>query len=105
PNAQCRYESHNRPWANPIQTVGIPQLPEGDLLHHKFGLIDQQIVITGSQNWSEAANRSNDENLLVIRSPLVAAHFQREFDRLYSTASLGRTAKLQDKLQQAACRK
>ncbi len=103
PNAQCRYEANNRPWTTPIQTVGIPQLPEGDLLHHKFGLIDQQLVITGSQNWSEAANRSNDENLLVIRNPTVAAHFQREFERLYSTASLGMTPKLQDKLQQANC--
>jgi phosphatidylserine/phosphatidylglycerophosphate/cardiolipin synthase-like enzyme len=105
PNLQCRYEADNRPWSTPLQTMGIPQLPEGDLLHHKFGLIDQQIVITGSQNWSEAANRSNDENLLVIRNPTVAAHFQREFDRLYGSALLGMTPKLQDKMQrqQGSC--
>jgi phosphatidylserine/phosphatidylglycerophosphate/cardiolipin synthase-like enzyme len=99
-NAQCRYEAQNRPWKSPITTLGIPQLAEGDLLHHKFAVIDAQTVITGSQNWSDAANHSNDENLLVIRNPTVAAHFQREFSRLYDSAILGLSPTLQNKLQQ-----
>lgn len=98
PSAQCRYEANNRPWTKPILTVGIPQLPEGDKLHHKFGLIDDRTVIVGSQNWSKAANDTNDENLLVIQSPTVAAHFRREFERLYSNADLGMTALLQSTL-------
>ena len=32
----CQYEIDNRPWKNPISTVGVPILPPGDLLHHKF---------------------------------------------------------------------
>jgi phosphatidylserine/phosphatidylglycerophosphate/cardiolipin synthase-like enzyme len=102
----CRYEANNHPWTNPITTVGIPQLPPGDLLHHKFGVVDGKIVITGSENWSEAANRSNDENLLVIDNPTVAAHFQREFHRLYNGATLGLSSKLQSKVkqQQQRCR-
>ncbi|MBW4648960.1 MAG: competence protein ComE [Kastovskya adunca ATA6-11-RM4] len=31
---QCQYEANNRPWQNPIATAGVPQLPQGDLLHH-----------------------------------------------------------------------
>jgi phosphatidylserine/phosphatidylglycerophosphate/cardiolipin synthase-like enzyme len=104
PNAQCRYEPNNRPWTAPLTTMGIPQLAEGDLLHHKFAVIDAQTVITGSQNWSDAANRSNDENLLVIHNPTVAAHFQREFERLYDSAILGPSPSLQAKLQQQNCR-
>jgi phosphatidylserine/phosphatidylglycerophosphate/cardiolipin synthase-like enzyme len=100
PNRQCRYEQGNQPWSRPIATVGVPELEEGDLLHHKFGLVDRQTVITGSQNWSGAANHSNDENLLVINNPTVAAHFQREFDRLYENASLGVPSWLQQKIQQ-----
>lgn len=100
PNSRCRYEANNRPWTTPITTVGIPQLPEGDLLHHKFGVIDGQVVVTGSQNWSDAANRSNDENLLVIDNPTVAAHFQQEFNRLYSGATLGLSSTLQERLKQ-----
>lgn len=94
-NHQCHYEARNYPWPQPIATVGIPQLPEGDKLHHKFAVMDGQTVIIGSQNWSQAANETNDENLLVIRNPTVAAHFQREFDRLYATAEVGITPKLQ----------
>lgn len=85
----CKYEADNRPWQNPISTVGVPQLLKGDLLHHKFGVVDGQIAIAGSHNWSAAANTNNDETVLVIYSPTVAAHFQREFARLYANAILG----------------
>lgn len=100
PNQTCHFEANNRPWHQPILTVGTPNLAPGDKLHHKFGLIDESTVIIGSQNWSKAANDTNDENLLVIRSPLLAAHFRREFERLYSSAELGITARLQATLNQ-----
>lgn len=96
---KCQYEANNHLWQNPIATVGIPQLPKGDILHHKFGVVDGQTVITGSHNWSEAANTHNDETLLVINSPTVAAHFEREFGRLYSKAVLGVPLAVQQKIQ------
>lgn len=96
---RCQYEANNRPWQNPIQTVGIPILPPGDRLHHKFAIVDRQTIITGSHNWSAAANHTNDETLLVIQNPTVAAHFVREFERLYDKSVLGITASLQRKLQ------
>ncbi|MBD2125544.1 DUF655 domain-containing protein [Microcoleus sp. ZQ-A2] len=96
---KCQYEVNNRPWQSPIATVGIPQLPKGDVLHHKFGVVDGQTVITGSHNWSEAANTHNDETLLVIQSPMVAAHFEREFGRLYAKAVLGVPLAVQQKMQ------
>ncbi len=86
-------------WARPIRTAGVPSLPTGDLLHHKIAIIDQRLVVTGSHNWSDAANYKNDETLLVIDSPIVAAHFQQEFDRLYQSAELG----MPDRLQQQTC--
>jgi competence ComEA-like helix-hairpin-helix protein len=96
---KCKNEIDNRPWKNAIATVGVPQLPKGDLLHHKFGIIDQQTIITGSHNWSAAANNGNDETLLVIHNPTVAAHYIREFDRLYTHAHLGVSASLKKKIQ------
>ncbi len=81
-----------------VNTIGVPTLPTGDLLHHKFAIIDRQTVITGSHNWSNAANYSNDETLLVIQNnPTVAAHFDREFDRLYTGVVLGIPARLKNK--------
>ncbi|MGK7889348.1 MAG: phospholipase D-like domain-containing protein [Leptolyngbyaceae cyanobacterium] len=103
-NRQCKYDIDNRPWPQPITTVGIPQLAAGDKLHHKFAVMDQQTVITGSQNWSESANRQNDELVLVIHNPTVAAHFSREFDRLYDKASLGGPGWLQTKSQEEQAR-
>jgi phosphatidylserine/phosphatidylglycerophosphate/cardiolipin synthase-like enzyme len=104
PDTKCRIERGNKTWGRAIATVGVPTLPEGDLLHHKFAVIDQQRVITGSQNWSAAANHNNDENLLVIDNATVAAHFQREFERLYATAELGIPGWLQQKAQQEQTR-
>ncbi|MBW4648898.1 MAG: DUF655 domain-containing protein [Kastovskya adunca ATA6-11-RM4] len=80
-------------------TAGVPQLPQGDLLHHKFGVVDASTVVTGSHNWSQAANNLNDETLLIIQSATVAAHFEREFGRLYARAVLGVPVKVQQKIQ------
>ncbi|WP_162139212.1 phospholipase D-like domain-containing protein [Pseudanabaena sp. PCC 6802] len=89
----CKF-GNGRPWAAPIKTAGIPSLSAGDLLHHKFATIDRHLVVTGSHNWSINANYNNDEAIVAINNPVVAAHFQREFDRLYANAILGPTVKL-----------
>ena len=57
------------------------------LMHHKFMVIDGEIVVTGSYNWSAAAEERNDENLVVIRDRDVAGAFEREFERLWSQSS------------------
>jgi phosphatidylserine/phosphatidylglycerophosphate/cardiolipin synthase-like enzyme len=98
---KCKYEANNHPWLNPITTVGVPRLLKGDLLHHKFAVIDKQVAITGSHNWSESANSGNDETLLVIHSPTVAAHYQQEFERLYANAQLGVPERVSQKIQKA----
>ncbi|MEH2407733.1 DUF655 domain-containing protein [Nostoc sp.] len=102
---KCKYEVDNHPWSNPITTVGVPVLPKGDLLHHKFGVIDSQTVITGSHNWSDAANSGNDETLVVIKSPIVAAHYVREFARIYTKIKPGLPPGIQEKikLEQTRC--
>ncbi|WP_414542372.1 phospholipase D-like domain-containing protein [Nostoc sp. CCY0012] len=94
----CQYDVDNNPWNNPITTVGVPTLAKGDLLHHKFAVIDQQTVIAGSHNWSASANHGNDETVLLIDSPTVAAHYVREFDRLYADARLGVPPSVQQRI-------
>lgn len=101
---RCRVEEGNAPWEQAIATVGTATLPEGDMLHHKFAVVDRRVVITGSQNWSDAANYNNDENIVVIDNPTVAAHFQREFDRLYDTAALGVPLHIQERVQEQQIR-
>ena len=55
-------------------------------MHHKVIIIDGEIVICGSFNFSENADRSNDENMLIIYNRGVAAHFEEEFQRVHKLA-------------------
>ena len=55
-------------------------------MHHKALVIDDQIVITGSYNFSNSAKTRNDENTLVIHSQVIAALYKEEFERVWMTA-------------------
>lgn len=98
-NQQCQYDVTNAPWTPGLSTVGTPQLKDGDKLHHKFAIIDHTQVITGSQNWSKNANHQNDEVVIILHNKKVAAHFLREFERLYGHANFGVPHWLQQDIQ------
>jgi phosphatidylserine/phosphatidylglycerophosphate/cardiolipin synthase-like enzyme len=103
---KCRYEKNNNPWLVPLQTVGISNFPTGDKLHHKFAIIDNLKVITGSHNWSASANYQNDETLLIIENLIITSHFVREFERIYDNSILGIPPYIDKKIQenQRQCR-
>ena len=50
-----------------------------NLVHHKVMIIDGKTVITGSYNFSQNAEKENDENTLIIHSPRVAGKYSKEF--------------------------
>ena len=104
PDHRCKLEANNQPFKQPLRGVGTPRLARGDKLHHKFAVIDNKKVITGSFNWSPTAAHQNDETLLVIHSPQLAQHFTREMDRLWDTAELGITARMRQKLERQRIR-
>ena len=79
--------------------IGTPRLAREDKLHHKFAVIDNKTVITGSFNWSPAAAHINNETLLVIHSPMLASHFTREMNRIWRSAELGITPRIRQKLE------
>jgi phosphatidylserine/phosphatidylglycerophosphate/cardiolipin synthase-like enzyme len=97
PDHRCLVQTENQPRDTPIDGVGTPRLAAGDKLHHKFAVLDDRRVITGSFNWSPSAAHKNDETVLVIDSPVLAAHFRAEVDRLWRGAELGVTDRLQRK--------
>ncbi len=53
------------------------------LMHDKFCIIDGDRVITGSFNWTVAADLKNDENLLIIRSRKLAQEYEDHFERFW----------------------
>ncbi len=79
------------PW-DPPADVWWDLLPGGVLLHHKYMLIDSKLfasdpqVVTGSANWSYAADQSNDENILILHSPRIANLYHQEFAERYHEA-------------------
>ncbi|MEB3172680.1 MAG: phosphatidylserine/phosphatidylglycerophosphate/cardiolipin synthase family protein [Cyanobacteriota bacterium] len=99
PDHRCKVEAGNQPWQQEHLKVGTPNLRPGDKLHHKVAVIDNRTVITGSFNWSPSAAHQNDETLLVIDSPQLAAHFSAEMDHLWRSADLGISKRLQRKLE------
>ena len=99
PDRFCKLEAGNQPLPKPLKGIGTPRLARGDKLHHKFAVIDNKTVITGSFNWSPSAAHTNDETLLVIHSPELAAHFTREMDRMWRGAELGVSARMRRKLK------
>jgi phosphatidylserine/phosphatidylglycerophosphate/cardiolipin synthase-like enzyme len=55
-------------------------------MHHKVIIIDEATVITGSYNFTARAEDTNDENLLIIDSPDLAAEYLSEFARVSAQA-------------------
>ena len=104
PDHTCKVEAGNMPLERGLKGIGTPRLARGDKLHHKFAVVDNRRVITGSFNWSPSAAHTNDETLLVIHSPQLAKHFTREMDRLWETAELGITPHIQRKLDRQKIR-
>jgi phosphatidylserine/phosphatidylglycerophosphate/cardiolipin synthase-like enzyme len=64
-----------------LESAGVDILRDGNcyIMHHKTIIIDDEIVITGSYNFTKSAEQSNDENLLIINSPSLAAQFIAEY--------------------------
>lgn len=56
-------------------------------MHHKVIIVDSQVVIFGSFNFSNNADKSNDENLLIIYDTKLARDYEQEFFRVYSQAN------------------
>jgi phosphatidylserine/phosphatidylglycerophosphate/cardiolipin synthase-like enzyme len=59
------------------------------IMHHKFCVIDGVTVLTGSYNWNHTAQISNQESMLLIRSPSVAMAYEEEFQELVGRRSEG----------------
>ena len=53
------------------------------IMHNKFAVIDNEILITGSHNWTASAREGNDENLLVIDDNYVVERYQDQFNNLW----------------------
>lgn len=78
--------------------VAVFPHPAAPLLHHKYVVADagrpdaDPLVLTGSHNWSTAAETSNDENTLILHDPDIATLFQAEFERRWTETTTSTAA-------------
>jgi phosphatidylserine/phosphatidylglycerophosphate/cardiolipin synthase-like enzyme len=78
--------------AMPFPTVAIPGVP--DLMHHKYVVRDAASVWTGSTNWT-ADSWTREENVIVtVDSPAVAARYREDFEQLWTTRIVARSGKV-----------
>ncbi len=71
-----------------LKSNGISVEEDGSksLLHHKFFIIDESIVITGSFNPTRNGDERNDENVLIIHNREVAKEYLDYFGELKQKA-------------------
>ena len=53
-------------------------------MHHKFAVIDDAMVISGSYNWTKGARFDNRENLTLTNAPKAVQGFKGEFEKLWA---------------------
>lgn len=99
-NERCEEKEGNNPWATPYMTAGAAGREDGDVFHHKFAVVDAKTVIFGSQNWSESANRINEETLVVIENKDIAQAFEKEYMRAYKKSFIGPPKTLLKKIEE-----
>jgi phosphatidylserine/phosphatidylglycerophosphate/cardiolipin synthase-like enzyme len=83
-----QYRSNSGTEYDNLHNVGMEVYLDANpqLMHHKVIIIDQQVVITGSYNFSNNAEYNNDENTLIIHNQDIAAQFQAEYQLIYEQA-------------------
>lgn len=65
-----------------VRQDGNPQI-----MHHKIIIVDLETVVLGSFNFSESANRRNDENVIIVTDPVFASYFVEEFTAVWDEAA------------------
>jgi phosphatidylserine/phosphatidylglycerophosphate/cardiolipin synthase-like enzyme len=77
-----------------LANQGVPTMIDANhaISHNKVIVIDGETVITGSFNFTKAAQEKNAENLLIIRDPALAAQYIQNWGahRQHSQPYVGR---------------
>ena len=72
-----------------LERVGIPVRLDRTAahMHHKFLIVDNALLLTGSYNWTKSAAQSNHENVLVTNDARFVCSFIETFEALWTSFS------------------
>lgn len=87
-NDYVNNRNESLPWQQLIDAGGkLYFSPAAQALHHKFCLIDDQILLSGSYNWTYMAEQRNQENCVFSTESSLIRQFSLEYQRLTSGLS------------------
>src|SRR4051794_10628205 len=75
-----------------LERLGVPLAPIPgwrDLMHHKYVVRDGAAVWTGSTNWTLDSWEREENVLVAVESPELAAAYARNFDQLWERRHIG----------------
>ncbi|HTO25481.1 MAG TPA: phosphatidylserine/phosphatidylglycerophosphate/cardiolipin synthase family protein [Gaiellaceae bacterium] len=76
----------------PFPTAAIPGVP--DLMHHKYIVRDGHTVWTGSTNWTHDSWTREENVILTLESPELAARFRDDFEQLWTKRDVSRSGRV-----------
>lgn len=78
-----------------LAQAGVPIVHDNSpaRMHHKFVIMDN-VVWSGSFNWTRQASHANRENIVLMRHRSTVEAFRSEFDKLWREYSRGRGNKI-----------
>lgn len=69
-----------------LQHAGVPVRTDKAAahMHHKFAIIDGDVLVNGSFNWTRSASDYNQENIMVSNDCRLVAAYLQEFAKLWA---------------------
>lgn len=87
-------QNENREIVRAVATVKGAAIPIVDdqrrpIMHHKFAVVDGEVVLTGSWNFTDGDTYRLNNNAVILRSPEVASNFVAEFEKMFVQRQFG----------------
>jgi phosphatidylserine/phosphatidylglycerophosphate/cardiolipin synthase-like enzyme len=81
--SQLHHDRNDSFQVETLASAGVPVLVDSvpGLMHNKVMVIDGEMVLTGSFNYTWGAEHWNAENLLVVQDPALAAEYLRNWNQ------------------------